>query len=314
MNTRSSLLTVGVSALLVTGSAFAAAPATAAPGSSECLTAQAALGTQLGVASADLTLANQIRASIAVLETVGVQLEALYVQAEASVQDEVAAADAAVGEAFGVSDEATIALNAAIAVETAADLRLQAADTAVDEVPPGDDEALALAVAEQTAAQEALNAAAAVTVAAQAQATAADAAVEAAITASEEANAALEAASIAAYSAPEITALEAQGGAAATELDAALVTLGATPGTDPEQLVALADATIAACSGVAVKPAVTVAAQQQQRGLNIQTAAVSDAGATDPANVAFLLGLAGLGAVAAAGAVVVVRRRSVERG
>ena len=115
MNTRSCLLTVGVSALLATGSVLTAAPASAAPGSAECLTAQSALGAQLGVASVDIALANQLRAAIATFESLGAQLEPLYVEADLAVADELAALDAADAAVF----EASEIFNAAAALQAA---------------------------------------------------------------------------------------------------------------------------------------------------------------------------------------------------
>ncbi|GAB3531830.1 hypothetical protein GCM10027403_02930 [Arthrobacter tecti] len=319
MNTRSCLLTVGVSALLVTGSAFAAAPATAAPNSSECVTAQSALSFELGVASVDLTLANDLRDATGRLDIVGPELDEAFLQADLSTSDEFAAVEVAhqaVNVAIANSDAASLRYDGALTTNDEALTRLAQAEKAVADVPLGDDAALALAVAERDAAQLAANAAVEAIVQAEADIEEAAIALHAAFVASEEADLIFETASTAAFSSPKILDLQAQYGRAITDIDSALAALGATAGVDTRKLIALGDAAIAACSGAVVKPAVTVAVpqQQQQRGLNIQTAAVSDAGATDPANVAFLLGLAGLEAVAAAGAVVVVRRRSVERG
>lgn len=304
MNTRSSLLTVGVSALLVTGSAFAAAPASAAPNSQECLTAQSALSAQLGVASVDLAIANELRAAISVLDTVGPQLAALWDAADASLADEeaaIVAAEAAVTTAFDNSDLAEAALANAQELQFQAQGNLEDANEALE----ADPENVELQEAVD-AAERALTDANAAVAGAETAATDAAAAIDPALAAVRAAYEALEAASIAAYNTAEITALEAQSTEAFLSIEASLAALGATPGTDPDQLIALADAAIAACSGAAVKPAAVVA--PQQRGLNVQTAGTSEAGATDPANLA-LLGLAGLGAMAAAGAVV-VRRRS----
>ncbi|WP_458115187.1 hypothetical protein [Arthrobacter sp. D2-10] len=273
MNTRSCLLTVGVSTLLATGTVLTAAPASAAPGSAECVAAQAALSTQLGVASVDITLANQLRDAINAFDSIDAQLYPLYAEAELSTQDELEALDAAVvaeAQAGKRLEDATIALNALLAAE------------------PQDPDAVAEAEHEKLEAEVAY---------------------PLTETALLSADAAYSTALDAAYTIPAILNLEEQFDIAVASFEEAFAQLGLTEGADPEQLLALADAAVAACSApVANKPAVTVSAPQQ-RGLNIQTAAY-DAGASDPANLALLAGLAGLGAAAVSGAVVVRRRRN----
>lgn len=280
MNTRSCLLTVGVSALLATGSVLTAAPASAAPSSAECVAAQTALSTQLGIASVDISLANQLREAMASLDAVGAQLEPLYAAAELDVQDELDALDRAVNAEVEAWD------------------RLEDANDALAAVDPADIAAVEAAQKEQQDAEDAYN------LANEELA---------------KANAAYTLAADAAYTAPEIVALEAQADAAFASFDDAFTRLGLTEGSDPEQLTVLVDAALAACSAPAVVqtpvvehlPAERVAAPRQ-RGLNIQTAA-HDAGATAPADIALLAGLAAVGAAAAAGSVVVVRRRSAGR-
>ena len=325
MNTRCCLLAVGVSALLATGSVLTAAPASAAPGSAECLTAQSALGAQLGVASVDIALANQLRAAIATFESLGTQLEPLYVEADLAVADELAAldaADAAVFEASEIFNAAAALLAATQSAEATALADRDAAQAVVDGLPDGDP-ALEAAEAELEQAQARLDIAAAATVQATTDEAAAQAALDAAFMEYDEADQAYVLAFDAAYGTPEILALEAQVETAAASFDDALVRLSLTEGSDPQQLIALADAVVAACSAPAVAHTpvaqtpsahtpVARPAAPQQRGLNIQTAA-DDAGATDPANLTLLAGLAGFGAVTAAGAVVVVRRRSAGR-
>ncbi|GAB3546345.1 hypothetical protein GCM10027404_06590 [Arthrobacter tumbae] len=317
MNTRSCLLTVGVSALIATGSVLTAAPASAAPGSAECLTAQTALSAQLGVASVDLSIANQLRAAITELETIGTQLEGLYPQLDAAVAAEIAAFDAADIAAIGADEAlrtAKLDLAAADMDFAVATERLRLA-TAALEAEPEDPEA----IAELDAARAGVNTA----VLAQETASGDIATAQAALLEVERTGIALEAAYAAAYVSLGVEALELRAFAFSADIEALLTALGATEGTDPQQLIDLADAAVAACSAPAVAQApiahtpvaqapVVRAAAPQQRGLNIQTAA-HDAGATDPANLALLAGLAGFGTATAAGAVVVVRRRSAGR-
>lgn len=322
MNTRSCLLTVGVSALLATGSVLTAAPASAAPGSAECVSAQAALAAQLGVASVDISLANQLRDAMAELEAIGSQLENLYLQAEQSISDELAAAQAAEGvvnAAIEESDRIALVLEGAYGTEQETGARLSAAIAAVEEVPPGDTEALANALAEQEKAQAAYDAALAASAQAEASVMEASRILEEAFVSLDEANLILEAASEAAFSAPEILALQTRLADSMSSIDAALRALGLTEGSDPQQLIALAEAAVAACSAPAVvqtpvahTPVGGAETPRQQRGLNIQTAA-NDADAADPANLALLAGLAGFGAAASVGAVVIVRRRNAGR-
>lgn len=311
MNTRSCLPAIGVSALLATGSVLTAAPASAAPGSAECISAQSAFGAQLGAATVDITIANQLRSAITELETVGAQLEALYPRLDAALAVEIAAADeaeSAWNTADGALADADLELTAAVTDLADANERLRRAIVAL-EADPEDLAAIAERDAAQIGADEAL----------LAQETAADnvvtaeANVEAALLEAERTGIALDAAFNAAYRSLGIEALELRANDAIVDLEALLTTLGLTEGTDPEQLVALANAVVAACSAPAVAhtPAIRAVAPQQ-RGLNIQTAAY-DTGATDPANLALLAGLAGFGAAAATGAVVVVRRRNAER-
>ncbi|WP_309072018.1 hypothetical protein [Arthrobacter sp.] len=312
MNTRSCLLTVGVSALLATGTVLTAAPASAAPGSAECVAAQAALSTQLGVASVDITLANQLRDAINAFDSIDAQLYPLYAEADLAVADEVAALDDAEFTAFKAAEAAEAAaalLTAAAGAEAKALAELDAAEAAVLAVPAGDTVALAEAEAARDEAQGRYDAAVKVAADAKSASDAAAAEVAAAAEKYEAADQAYLAAAEVAYGTPQILALEAQFEATIESFDDAYIKLGLTEGADPEQLLALADAAVAACSApVANKPAVTVSAPQQ-RGLNIQTAAY-DAGASDPANLALLAGLAGLGAAAVSGAVVVRRRRN----
>lgn len=315
MNTRSCLLTVGVSALLATGTVLTAAPASAAPGSAECVAAQSALKTQLGIASVDISLANQLRTALATFESLDAQLEPLYVEAELALADELAALDAAEIAAYDASlaeEAAKALLTAAQSAEAAASSDLAAAEQAVLDAQ-GDAAAVEAAEAQHDLAQKRYDIAVAATAKAQVDADTAWKTFEAADAAFAEANDVFLSAADVAYATAEILALEAQYGATIVSFEDAFTRLGLTEGTDPEQLIALADAAVAACSGPAVQtPVVRAAAPQQQRGLNIQTA-VHDAGATDPANLALLAGLAGLGAAAATGAVVVVRRRSAGR-
>lgn len=275
MNTRSCLLTVGVSALLVTGSALTAAPASAAPGSAECVSAQMALRSELGVATVDINLANQLRAAISELEALSAQLEPLYLAAEQETQDELEA------------------LDAAAEAESLAWDRLEAARAASAAVDPDDSSAVDAAALELQNAQ---------------------AAYEAAEAELGRADAAFLSAAEAAYTTVEIAALEARFDVAVVSFDDAFTRLGLTEGSDPNQLIALADAAVAACSAPAVVSTPVVraapAAPQKQRGLNIQTAAAQEEDATSAANLALLAGLAGFGSLAAAGTAVVVRRRS----
>jgi hypothetical protein len=228
----------------------------------------------------DINLANQLRDAMASLDAIGAQLEPLYAAAELDVQDEL--------EAF----------EKAVNAEVEAGYRLQDANDALAAVDPADTAAVEAAQKEQRDAEDAY-----------------DLAYEELV----KADAAYTLAADAAYTAPGIVALEAQADAAFVSFEDAFTRLGLTEGSDPEQLSALVDAALAACSAPAVVqtpvvehiPAERVAAPQQ-RGLNIQTAA-QDAGATGPANIALLAGLAGFGAAAAAGSVVVVRRRSAGR-
>ncbi|MDF9278659.1 hypothetical protein P4U43_12760, partial [Arthrobacter sp. EH-1B-1] len=258
MNTRSCLLTVGVSALLATGSVLTAAPASAAPGSAECLTAQAALKTHIGVASVDITLANQLRAAIATFESLGAQLEPLYVEADLAVAAELAAleaADAATFEASEVVNAAVALLTAAQSAEATTLAELEAAKQAVLDVPPGDAAALEEAEAQRDQAQARHDIAVAATASAKADEAAAQTALEDAFLRYDEAEQAYVEAFDAAYGTPEILALEAQVETAAASFDDAIVRLSLTEGSNPQDLIALADAVIAACSAAAVAQA-----------------------------------------------------------
>ncbi|WP_026543834.1 hypothetical protein [Arthrobacter sp. 35/47] len=315
MNTRSCLLTVGVSALLATGPVLAAVPASAAPGSPQCVSAQAALTAQIGVASVDIALANQLREALASFESIGAQLEPLYLEADLAVADELAALDAADIAAYDASVAAGAAaaiLRTSIDAETSAEADLAAAEQAVLEVPEGDAAALAEAERLRDEAQARLTIATAAREQADVDATAAQETSLAADAAFTEANEAFLAAADAAYASPAILALEAQFDDAAASFDDAFIRLGLTEGTDPQQLLALADAAADACSAPAAGYEPVVRAAPAQRGMNIQTAAY-DAGTTGPADLALLARLAGFGAAATVGAGVVVRRLEARR-
>lgn len=312
MNTRSCLLTVGVSALLATGSVITAAPASAAPGSAECVSAQSALNAQLGVASVDISLANSLRSAIERYNGASADAEAAFYAAFAQAEDEervMAAAEEAAQLAYDAWLAADEALVAAVAAEQAASDEVIAAKARLDAVPDGDEEARLAAEADLTAAQEAERAAETIVLSR----------VQEESDAEELYNTAEQAAAVAfdafdmAIQTPEFVAAQEAVATAYRSFEEAMIAIGATPGIDPRSLTGLADAAVAACSAPAVAniPALTVSAPQQ-RGLNIQTAA-HDTGATDPANLALLAGLAGFGTAAAAGAVVVVRRRSAGR-
>ncbi|WP_323958651.1 hypothetical protein GC088_08790 [Arthrobacter sp. JZ12] len=272
MNTRSCLLTVGASALLLTGSIIGAAPASAAPGSPECVAAETALKTELGVATVDINLANQVRTVIISFEAIIAQLDPLYAAFDLFLENEIAALNAA-GEA---ASDAEIALEIAKTSLKATDLADPAYSDAETVVAEAED-AHKKAMDAYLAAQGVYDAAARL-----------------------------------APGYNEILALEAQADDTLASLDDTVVALGLTEGADPERLLTLADAAIAACSAAAVVAApvaTTPAPQQQQRGLNIQTAA-NDVDATAPANLGLLAGLAGLGAAAGATALVVRRRQA----
>lgn len=289
MNTRSCLLTVGASALLLTGSIIGAAPASAAPGSPECVAAETALKTELGIATVDINLANRLRTVITSLETIGAQLEPLYAAAELSLEDEATTLDTAI--------EAELEAERLLAEAKGLLAQAEAALAAITPADPTN-QAYADAQAAVAAAQEAV--------------TTAQTTYDNAVAASTEADDAYIKEAEALFTSPEILALEAQADAAIVSLDEIVVALGLTEGADPERLLALADAAIAACSApavVAAPVATTPAPQQQQRGLNIQTAA-NDVDATAPANLGLLAGLAGLGAAAGATALVVRRRQA----
>lgn len=312
MNTRSCLLTVGVSALLATGPVLAAVPASASPGSPQCVSAQAALTAQIGVASVDIALANQLREALASFESIGAQLEPLYLEADLAVADELVALDAAdiaAYDAFVAADSAAAILSTAIDAETSAEADLAAAQATLDAAEgPETTEAERL----RDEAQARLTIATDARVHAEADAEAAQTAYLDADAAFAAANEAFLAAADAAYGSPAILALEAQFDAAAASFDDAFIRLGVTEGTDPQQLLALADAAADACSAPAAGYEPVVRAAPAQRGMNIQTAAY-DAGTTGPADLALLAGLAGFGAAATAGSGVVVRRLEARR-
>lgn len=233
------------------------------------------------------------------------------------------AADAATFEASEVVNAAMALLTAAQSAEATTLAELEAAKQSVLDVPPGDAAALEEAEAQRDQAQARHDIAVAATASAKADEAAAQTALEDAFLRYDEAEQAYVEAFDAAYGTPEILALEAQVETAAASFDDAIIRLSLTEGSNPQDLIALADAVIAACSAPAVAQAPVAqtpiahaplarTAAPQQRGLNIQTAA-HDARATDPANLALLAGLAGFGAATAAGAVVVVRRLSAGR-
>ena len=322
MTHRNRLLTFSSCAALVAGSAFiTSAPATAAPNSASCVTAQTALAGALDSASVDIALAYELKAALAAVEAASLALDEAWMAAEAAAAAEYAAYELAIEayESAIVAIEATeLALDTAQTIKILADDRVIAAELAVAAVADGDDDARLAAEAELAAALIAQTDATAALSARQAERDAAPAAFEAADAALMNAQTALD---NALYSEAVNTA-ETNYFAAIEVIEAVLSALGG-PGTSVEEVQVLVNAAIAACAAtgagtgqeievpvVAIVPSTpappSAVTPTAGRGLNVQTAAAQTS-ATDAGTLA-IGGLATGALMLLSGAAVWLRR------